>query len=203
MLMNSWDAVAPSAIEPRGEISRAFLGRGIRNFRSAARFVNGLPYGRNTSTADQLAVLAERRGTCSTKHALLRRLAIEQQLGIDLALGIYLMTGRNTPGVGDVLARSGLNALPEAHCYLRLGDERVDVTRVTNLPASEGIAQFLHEEIISPDQIGEYKVSVHRRFLQQWIASSFLKTPYRLDEIWSIREQCIAALTQDSSPTVF
>jgi hypothetical protein len=43
-------------------------------------------------------VLAEQRGTCSTKHALLRRLAIEQGLDIALVLGIYEMTERNTPG---------------------------------------------------------------------------------------------------------
>ena len=202
IVMHSWKAISPSPLERVGEISSAFINLGIRDFRSAARFVNGLPYGRNTSTADPMAVFVERRGTCSTKHALLRRLAIEQNLGIELALGIYLMTARNTPGVGDTLARHGLNALPEAHCYLRLGDKRVDVTRVTEPSASKGISQFLHEEIISPDQIGEYKVSVHRRFLQQWMASLDPKISYTLNEIRCVREECIAALTQDHSPVI-
>jgi hypothetical protein len=52
---------------------------------------------------DILAVLNERRGPCSTKHALLKALADEQGLPIRLMLGIYEMNARNTPGIGRVL----------------------------------------------------------------------------------------------------
>jgi len=48
-------------------------------------------------------VLNERRGPCSTKHALLKALADEQGLPIRLMLGIYEMNARNTPGIGRVL----------------------------------------------------------------------------------------------------
>jgi hypothetical protein len=200
--MYSWKALSRFPLKRAGEISTAFIGLGIRDWRSAAEMVNRLPYGRNASPSDKIAVLRERRGTCSTKHALLRRLAIEQDLEIELVMGIYLMSGRNTPGVGDVLVRYGLKALPEAHCYLRSGKRRIDVTRVMEPHPVESIAQFLHEEAISPDQIGEYKVNVHRRFLQPWMASLDPKIPYTLDEIWDIREECIAALIQSHSAAV-
>lgn len=201
--MDSWKALAPSPLKPLGEISASFIDRGIRHFQSAAEFVNGLPFGRNAACADKMAVLREGRGTCSTKHALLRRLALEQNLEINLVLGIYVMSEQNTPGVGDVLAKYGLTALPEAHCYLRSGKRRIDVTRVTERDAVERIAQFLHEETISPDQIGEYKADVHRKFLEKWVASSDLNVTYTLEELWTIREECIAALTQNrSTPAV-
>jgi hypothetical protein len=194
--MYSWKALSPSALKRVGEISSAFIDLGIRDWRSAAEMVSALPYGRNAAPSDKMAVLHERRGTCSTKHALLRGLALEQNFAVDLLLGIYLMHGRNTPGVGKVLARYGLKEVPEAHCYLRSGKRRIDVTRVMESHPADSITQFLHEETISPDQIGDYKVEVHRRFLQQWTTSLVPKTSYTLDEIWGVREECIAALAQ-------
>ncbi|HWO29322.1 MAG TPA: hypothetical protein VNO32_11045 [Candidatus Acidoferrum sp.] len=79
-------------------VTTAFLGIAKTDLRTAAQYVCGLPYGRNSDPSDPVIVLAEQRGTCSTKHALLRRLAIEQGLDIALVLGIYEMTERNTPG---------------------------------------------------------------------------------------------------------
>ncbi len=87
---------------------------------------------RNTCPDDPLIVLTEQRGTCSTKHALLRRLAIEQNLDVALVLGIYEMAEQNTPGVGDILRKYELVLLPEAHCYLRMARRRIDVTREEN-----------------------------------------------------------------------
>jgi hypothetical protein len=86
-----------------------------------------------------MAVLTEGRSTCSTKHALLAELATEQHLPVALMLGIYLMSERNTPGVGSVLTRHGLAEIPEAHCYLMHDGVRIDVTRETTAP-SEPIA---------------------------------------------------------------
>jgi hypothetical protein len=114
---------------------------------------------------------------------------------IDLALtlGIYEMTERNTPGVGRVLDRHGLAAIPEAHCYLTRAGERIDVTR--DVAGAEPIQAFLHEETIGADQIGEYKIDLHRRILADWIARTPAARGRTLDEIWRIRESCIAALS--------
>ena len=107
--------------------------------------------------SDHLIVLTEKRGTCSTKHALVRRLAIEQKADIALVLGIYEMTEQNTPGVGDVLGKYGLATLPEAHCYLRTAGKRIDVTRTARRAPAEPIRRFLHEEEIDPTQITNYQ----------------------------------------------
>jgi hypothetical protein len=103
------------------------------------------------------------------------------------------MNQRNTPGVGAVLQSHGLEGLPEAHCYLRSGQRRIDVTRETEPQPFEQITHFLYEEEITPDQIGEYKVSVHRRFLKQWVEHSN-RIGHSPDDLWHIREECIAAL---------
>lgn len=194
--MHSWEILEPVSLKPAGVVSTAFLTVGARDFREAASRVQRLPYGRNASSSDVLAVLREGRGTCSTKHALLRRLALEQGLDIALVLGIYEMTERNTPGVGKVFAAYGLESLPEAHCYLRSGKKRIDVTRATEQASPQRITHFTHEEEIAPDQIGDYKASIHRRFLRLWMERGGIGMLHSLDELWRIREECIRVLEQ-------
>ena len=189
--MRSWDAVPARKLSASGDISAGFLALGIDDYRVAARFINQLPYGRNADRANFRLVLAEGRGTCSTKHALLAALAIEQGLAVQLTLGIFEMTERNTPGVGAVLSRHGLAFVPEAHCYLVYSGVRIDVTR-DSAAAQEPIARFLYEETIAPEQIGEYKVSMHKVWMRDWVAREMPRVEW--EQVWKIREECIAAL---------
>ena len=168
--------------------------RGVEDFRGAGRLLQSLPYGRNASPGHPLCVLSEGRGTCSTKHALLARLAVEQDQPIHLALGTYEMCEANTPGVGAVLEQYDLPFVLEAHCYVTFGSHRIDVTRAVDTPG-EPISRFLHEERITPDQIGAYKAALHQQMLRTWVDSNpELTSGHGFEEIWSIREACIAAL---------
>ena len=87
-LIYGYDALPSDAIRNLGPVSAAVLGLGIDDFRCIAQYIRDLPYGRNAATNDMFAVLNERRGTCSTKHALLKALASELGLPIRLMLGI-------------------------------------------------------------------------------------------------------------------
>jgi hypothetical protein len=58
-------------LDPGSTISAQFLFYGKRDYHAAASYVQSLPYSRNSERSDYGLVLAERRGTCSTKHALL------------------------------------------------------------------------------------------------------------------------------------
>jgi hypothetical protein len=192
--MQSWQALPETALKSIGPLSSLLLVRAIFDFRAAGQYLQQLPYGRNTDRADFRLVLTEHRGTCSTKHALLAALAREQGLSVELMLGVYAMHERNTPGVGRVLAQYGLPFLPEAHCYLMRQGMRIDVTRSGAEP-TEPISQFLYEEAIAPEQIGDYKVQLHQRFLREWAATA-VAAQRSVAELWRIREECIAALAQ-------
>jgi hypothetical protein len=168
--------------------------RGALDVQEAGHFLQSLPYGRVASSQDLMCVLAEGRGTCSTKHALLARLTAEQELPIQLTLGIYEMSETNTPGVGAVLDRFDLPFMLEAHCYLIFEKHRIDITRDVGTPASP-IERLLHEEPISTGQIGAYKRDLHQRVLREWIAARPEQSRgYTLDQVWEIREACIAAM---------
>jgi len=83
-----------------------------------------------------MLVLSESRGTCGTTHALLAALAEQAFLPVELMLASYMMSEENTPGVGPVLQAHGLSEIPEAHCYLRYGETRVDMTFPAHKAAS-------------------------------------------------------------------
>jgi hypothetical protein len=176
-------------LEPGSTMSAQFLFHGKRDYHAAARYVQSLPYGRNSQRSNYGLVLAERRGTCSTKHALLAALAREHSRPVELRLGIYEMYANNTPGVGPVLRRYGLDSVPEAHCYLAYRGARVDLTRAAS---TEPVVDFLHEESIEPEGIGAYKVDIHRAFMKEWA----LKRDLDFEQTWRIREECILALSE-------
>jgi hypothetical protein len=181
-------------LQERGEISSIFLSMDIATYAGACAYVKSLPYGRNENKEALLAILDDNFGTCSTKHALLKRLADENGLTIDMILGIYKMNRSNTPGIGDVLEHNGLDYMPEAHNYLKAGDERFDFT----FPDAEHSGfdeELLEEVVILPHQITDYKVALHKNFLSGWlIANKNINLP--LGRLWEIREQCIANLSQ-------
>ncbi|MBO6606683.1 MAG: hypothetical protein JJ905_09560 [Psychroserpens sp.] len=156
-------------------------------------FIQNLPYGRNTNRTNFELVITERRGTCSSKHALLKRVADLNRIpNIELVIGIYKMTELNTPKIGSELSKNALEYIPEAHCYLIIEGKRTDLT--SGRANIERIASDIIIEIrIEPDQVSEYKVDYHKAFIRNWLIESNSKLNF--DQIWSIREQCIANLT--------
>ena len=176
-----------------GPVSAALRQRGCHRFAEAVALVHALPYGRNRQREDALALLNEQRGTCSTKHALLKRAADENgQAELELRVGIYAMNARNTPKARPVLAHHGLSYLPEAHCYLVHGAAILDATTRASAGAAFA-ADLLTQTVIEPGQAGAYKEAFHRRYLQDWLARELL--PFSPDELWTIRKACILALS--------
>lgn len=183
-------------VQDRGDVSRAFIAKGINTFADACFYVKGIPYGRNENKEDVFAVLNDNRGTCGTKHALLKRLADENGLeGLTLVTGIYKMNNGNTQGLGDVLQRHNLDYMPEAHNYFKVGSERFDFTfpyaKTTGFDA-----EVVEETEILPHQITDYKVALHKNFLTRWLLAN-KNINLSLGKIWEIREECIANLSQN------
>jgi len=177
-----------------GPFSTAFYAAGIRSFDDAFGHIKCLPYRRNKNKEDLLGVFEEQCGTCGTKHALLKQLAIEN--GWDDVLlyqGIFLMTPANMPKVAPVLTQYNLKGIPEAHNYLRISGAIADATNERS-SEKDFIDTLLAEEQILPPQVTTYKVGSHQKFIQQWLKDNS-DIPYTPDELWLIREECISALS--------
>lgn len=174
-------------------VSRCFQNAGIHRFVEACDFIRALPYRRNKDKGNLLSVFSEQCGTCSTKHAVLKTLATENhRQDVELILGIFKMSVYNTPGIRATLQAHGLDYIPEAHNYLRVSGRRVDCTR-KGFDIELIREDILEEIVITPDQIGAFKVRCHRKALQDWLKREEL--PFSPDQLWQIREQCIADLS--------
>ena len=174
-------------------LSNTLILLNVANFSEAIAYVRNLPYGRNSERNNYKLIIEEKRGTCSTKHAFIKALADENNIDLQLLIGIFLMTPANTPAISNILEKHNINAIPEAHCYLRYKNITFDITFPDHIvdPYELGI---LKEESIIPSQIGKYKVNFHREFIQDWIFAENLSISHEV--LWHCREDCIQALSR-------
>jgi hypothetical protein len=176
-------------IQSNGSISQAFLQIGITDFQQACFYVKNLRYKRTSVKSNLLLVLEEKRGTCSSKHALLKKLAEENDFdNIQLTIGIYKMTPQNTPGIGNTIPAK-IQFIPEAHTYLVFDKHRMDFTRAKSRPLKD--EDILQEMSIDADEISLRKEQLHKGFMAQWCKQNNLD----FNAVWKIREACIEKLS--------
>ena len=168
--------------------------KGINNWSELIEFTRRLPYGRNVNREDFSLVIKENKGTCSSKHSFLKKISdLNQFENVKLILGMYRMNNLNTSKIGNTILESGLEYIPEAHCYLKLNNHRIDITN--NNSDFDKIKNDIIEEIeIEPEQVNVFKVEHHKNYLKNWIIENKIKIGF--DEIWRIREQCIKNLEE-------
>ena len=172
-------------------LTKSVLDAGITTWDELILYVQHLPYGRNSNRSNLALVMQEQRGTCSSKHAFLQSIAVQNNIEfVKLILGMYRMTEYNTPKVATVIRTSGLPFIPEAHCYLEIRGKRCDFT--TPESSIQHLEHdILEEQYIVPTQVGAYKVGYHKAYIKKW-AVTFNRS---FEEVWEIREACIAALS--------
>ena len=110
-----------------------------------------------------------------------------------MVVGIYRMTELNTPKIGTELTKSSIEFIPEAHCYLKINGKRTDLT-TKNSEFKKIEKDIIQEKEIRPEQIVEFKIYYHKRFIENWLIKT--DSEFEFDQIWEIREKCIANLTE-------
>lgn len=182
-------------IEQKGKIADDFLKSHITTFHKAVVYIQNLEYGRNSNKDDLNTVFTDNKGTCSTKHAVLKQLCIEHGMDqVKLFVGIFKMNAVNTPMVGERLRSNHLSYIPEAHTYLKYKGHYYDFTTKTSSP-NDFVDDLLFETEIQPSQINSDKIQLHQDYLRKWLNENTV-IGLSLDEIWHIREQCILDLSR-------
>ena len=161
-------------------------------FQETINFVKKLPYGRNSNRHDFSLVISENKGTCSSKHAFLKQFADKNNIpNVKLYIGIYRMNEQNTK-IETLLTDNNLKYIPEAHCYLKIDGQIVDVTSID--ANFDKIKKDLIEEIeIEPYQVVDFKIDYHKKFIKKWLVESNSK--FTFEKIWRIREKCIKKIS--------
>ncbi|PWJ34140.1 hypothetical protein [Sediminitomix flava] len=181
-------------ISPRGQLSELLLKNGITDFHEAIACVKQMPYGILSEKQELADLLTEKKGNCSAKHAFLTELAKEQgyENKVFLVLGFYKMNAENTPEVKKYIEKSGLDYLPEAHCYLFSEGKRYDFTG--GGMSFEKIADTLmYERAFPHDKAVKWKDLYHQDFVKQWLKNAELGADWDFDKIWALREECLSA----------
>ena len=175
------------------ELTELAMSNGIITWNQLTNFIKALPYGRNMNRKDLGLVLSEKKGTCSSKHALLKSIADFNNVpNIDLIIGIYRMTESNTPKIGTELTENSIKFIPEAHCYLKINGNRIDLT-TKEYEFNKIKKDILQEKEIEPNQVYKFKVDYHKEFVKKWMKETNSK--FTFNDIWRIREKCVENLT--------
>lgn len=183
-------------IKSMGQISKEFTDRNIVTFKQASLFIKQLAYGRNADKNNLATVFTDNCGTCSTKHALLKRLADENEFEkVKLIVGLFKMNKKNTPQVSSTLQKYNLEYIPEAHCYLKFEDKIIDLTKLNSKP-TDFLDELIEEIEIIPEQITDFKVNYHKNYLASWLDKN-KQINLSLNELWEIREECIQKLSDN------
>lgn len=183
-------------IKSMGQISKEFTDRNIVTFKQASLFIKQLAYGRNADKNNLATVFTDNCGTCSTKHALLKRLADENEFEkVKLIVGLFKMNKKNTPQVSSTLQKYNLEYIPEAHCYLKFEDKIIDLTKLNSKP-TDFLDELIEEIEILPEQITDFKVNYHKNYLASWLDKN-KQINLSLNDLWKIREECIQKLSDN------
>ena len=180
-------------INPKaGPLSERIYTKGVHNLPALLEWIRNQPYGRNSDRTNYSLVIEENKGSCSTKHALVKAIAEENNWpDVDLYIGFFFMNGELFPKLTDLFEEHKLEGIPEAHTFLVIEDEYVDVTGL-NSPIEEDL--IVDEIEIQPQGIGDLKISLHKGFIEDWAEEEEISLP--LDQLWAIREACINKLSQ-------
>ncbi|MBK8642503.1 MAG: hypothetical protein IPN15_09905 [Saprospiraceae bacterium] len=110
---------------------------------------------------------------------------------IKLLIGVFNMDLNFNNKVNQILSSNGLTHIPDAHCYLKIEDHIMDCTFVNDTGVKLDIT---HEKEIAASQSGDQKVTYHKSYLKKWLEQQ-PNLNFTLEEIWRIRELCIASLS--------
>jgi len=167
--MNNLVVFPEKLITAAGPVCREFRGLGIRSFHEACRYVQGLPYGYNSDRDDLMILFKEKKGTCTTKHAVIATLAAELGLPITRGVGIYPMTEAIVTGTDTILSEYRLPYVPMIHCFLEFGNFRVDLTEGNRNGKNRPIDDFLFTDRVAAAISARDEYMIYRKALSEVI----------------------------------
>jgi hypothetical protein len=164
--MHPIDVFPNVTLKACGLMSERYLQQGLKTFHEACQWTQDLPYGANANNEDSLILFAEGRGTCTTKHGAIARLAAEHNLPIHKNLGFYRLNDEIVTGVNSLLAPYGLDFIPQIHCFLVYENCRVDLTEGNCNGKNKTIEDYDFVISVAPDLTHEQHQAYYLQYLR-------------------------------------
>jgi len=148
--MDSYDKLPEADIKPVGELSKKFLDLGIKTFKDACNYVHDIDYGYNTNYEDKMIFFKEKKGTCTSKHAIIAGLAQELNIPLFKHVCVYKLIEEITTGVSNILKQYKIPYVPLTHCFLVYENYRFDLTEGNRNGKKTPINECIHSERVDP-----------------------------------------------------
>ena len=195
--MDSYDKLPDTEIKPVGEISRKFLELGIKSFRQACEYANNIEYGYNTNYDGKLIFFKEKRGTCTSKHAVVAGLAEELNIPLYKHVCIYKFTEEISTGAIEILKKYKIPYAAMVHCFLVYKNLRFDLTEGNCNGKNTTIDEFIHEEKVDPFISEKDEYLLFKRVLKEKILPSKEMEGITERSLLKARSESIRLLTKN------
>jgi len=192
--MDSYDKLPTTTIKPVGEISKKFLELGIKSFKEACEYVHNIDYGYNTNYDDKMIFFKEKRGTCTSKHAVIAGLAEELNVPLYKHVGIYKLTEDISSHTNEILNKYNIPYVPMAHCFLVYKNFRFDLTEGNCNGKNTTIKSFIHEEEVDPFISRKDEYFLYKRVLKEQVLPSKEMEGIKERTLLKAREESIILL---------
>ncbi|MHA1984335.1 MAG: hypothetical protein ACW967_08265 [Candidatus Hodarchaeales archaeon] len=195
--MDSYKFLPDSPISASGLMSEKFLELDIKSFTKACVYVHKTQYGYNSNYDDKLIFFKEKKGTCTTKHAVIGGLAEELKIPLYKSVGIYKLTEEISEGVNELLEKYKVPYVPLVHCFLVFKQYRFDLTEGNNNGKKTSVNEFIHTEKVDPFITRKDEYILYKRILIEKILTSKEMTGVNARTILKAREECINLLKKN------
>ena len=196
--MDSYNKIPNAEIKDKGEISKRFLELGITSFREACEYVHNIEYGYNSNYDDKMIFFKERKGTCTTKHAVITGLAEELNIPLYKYVGVYKFTEEISTGANKILEKYKIPYVPIVHCFLVYKDYRFDLTEGNCNGKNTTIEEFIYEEKVNPFISRKDEYLLFKRVLKEKILPSKEMEGIKERSLLKAREESIILLKENT-----
>ncbi len=148
--MDPYDKLPDAELIPVGELSKKFLDLGIKTFKGACNYVHNVDYGYNTNYEDRMIFFKEKKGSCTSKHAVIAGLAQELNIPLYKHVCVYKLTEEITTGVDEILKKFNIPYVPMVHCFLVYDEYKFDLTEGNNNGKKKYIDEYIYSEKVEP-----------------------------------------------------
>ena len=148
--MDPYDKLPDAELIPVGELSKKFLDLGIKTFKDACIYVHNVDYGYNTNYEDRMIFFKEKKGSCTSKHAVIAGLAQELNIPLYKHVCVYKLTEEITTGVDEILKKFNIPYVPMVHCFLVYDEYKFDLTEGNNNGKKKHIDEYIYSEKVEP-----------------------------------------------------
>jgi hypothetical protein len=196
--MDSYNKLPDAEIKSVGEISSKFLELGIRTFKEACDYVHNIEYGYNTNYDDKLIFFKEKKGSCTSKHAVIAGLAEELNIPLFKHIGIYKLNEEISTGTNKILKKYNLPYVPIVHCFLVYQNYRFDLTEGNCNGKNTTLEDFIHEEKVDPFINRKDEYLLFKKILKEKILPSREMVGIKERTILKAREESIILIKENA-----